>query len=256
MAFHDDKHVISMEGVVIWDGLTKPDAIESDPGKFSHNLRIAFKPGCPEQAELEKLVQDALAASQEFKGVMPHGGNHPISVIDPAKFPELPGHMAFSAGTRLGAPPVYDMNGAELQPMQYGRMIYNGTVVRLLVHAYAYNNKQKGVNFGLDGVQIVDATAPRLSIGAAGLDKGQVASAFSKPGAAPATSAAPAVPGATTPPPAVPYTGYADAPAVPGVPAAPAWPPVGWTQHPSNPQYWFMGQEVITETELRARVGA
>lgn len=249
MAFHDDKHVISMEGVVIWDGLTKPDPIESDPGNFSHNLRIAFKAGCPEQAELEQLVQAALAASQEFKGVMPHGGNHPISAIDPSKFPELPGYLAFSAGTRLGAPAVFDMNGAELQPMQYGRMIYNGTIVRILVHAYAYSNKQKGVNFGLDGVQIVDATAPRLSIGAAGLDKNQVAAAFgAKPAAA--TTPVPAVPGATTPPPAVPYTGYAD------VPTAPVWPPVGWTQHPSNPQYWFMGQEVITETKLRARVGA
>lgn len=38
-------------------------------------------------------------------------------------------------------------------------------------------------------------------------------------------------------------------------PPAPAWPPEGWTQHPEDPEYWFNdAEEVITETELRARV--
>jgi hypothetical protein len=38
-------------------------------------------------------------------------------------------------------------------------------------------------------------------------------------------------------------------------PPAPAWPPEGWTQHPSDPAYWYNAEdEVITEAELRARV--
>lgn len=57
--------------------------------------------------------------------------------------------------------------------------------------------------------------------------------------------------------PAENYTGYippvvpVDAPVVPVAPAV--WPPAGWTQHPQNAAYWFKGQEVITEAELRAR---
>lgn len=253
MAFHDKDHVVTMEGVVIWNGLTKPDDVQNQPDAKNWNLRIAFAPGCPEQAELETLVQQALAASPEFKGTMPHGGNHPISAIDPAKFPELPGHLAFSAGTRLGAPPVYDMNGAELQPMQYGPMFYNGTKVRLIVHAYAYSNKQKGVNFGLDGIQIVDAKAPRLSIGDAGLGKDQVAKAF---GGAPA-----AKPQATAS-----YTGYAqpgasDAPPPPADDAPPAppaeWPPQGWKENPNGPGWWYHvdTKEQLKEAALRQRLG-
>lgn len=78
--------------------------------------------------------------------------------------------------------------------------------------------------------------------------------AVQQPPATPAPQQqAPAVPGQQP----EPYSGYIptpeQAPAVPSVPTTPVWPPAGWTQHPQNPQYWYMGTEVITEAELRAR---
>jgi len=226
MAWHDDSHVISCDGVIIWEAVTKPDVNETS-GNQSWNLRIAVDPNAPEVAELRELRQKALRDSNK-KGVsVSQPGNDPISPIDAEKFPELPGRVCFSAGTIQGAPPVYDINGAELNPMTYGPQLYNGSVVRLLVHAYAYDNKQKGVNYGLDGVQIIDGKAPRLSIGAAGMAKDQVKAAF----------------------------GGARVPAAPGVPPAPGgpFPPVGWAAHPTAPGYFFMGQEVLSEAELRAR---
>jgi hypothetical protein len=41
-------------------------------------------------------------------------------------------------------------------------------------------------------------------------------------------------------------------------PVAPAtWsPPVGWTPHPSAPGYFYMGQEVLTEAQLKAKFAA
>lgn len=228
MAWHDDSHVITCNGVVIWEAITKPDVNESS-GNQTWNLRIAVKPDAPEVAELHQLVQKALRDSNK-KGVsVSNPGNNPISSIDAEKFPELPGHVCFSAGTIQGAPPVMDVNGAELNPMSYGPKLYNGTVVRLLVHAYAYDNKQRGVNFGLDGVQIIDGNAPRLSIGAAGMAKDAVKAAFG--GSAPA--AAPS------------------APPAPGQSAA--FPPAGWAPHPTSPGYFFCGQEVLTAAELRAK---
>jgi len=234
MAFVDDKHVITCEGVVIWEAVTKPDDVKSQPGKVNYNLRIAVLPSAPELAELEQLVQGALRES-EFKGVMPHGGNHPVSPIDESKFGPLglSGRLCFGAGTRLGAPKVFDANGQELQAMAYGPQLYNGARVKLLVHAYAYNNKQKGVNFGLDGVQIIDGQAPRLNIGGGGLAADKIAAAFG--GAPVAAAAAPAAPG-------VP-------PAVPGA----AFPPAGWLPHPSSPGYFYCGQEVLSEADLRAK---
>ncbi|MNJ10749.1 hypothetical protein D3C77_49130 [compost metagenome] len=227
MAWHDDSHVITCNGIVIWEAITKPDVNEST-GNQSWNLRIAVPANAPELAELEQLRQKALRDSNK-KGVsVSNPGNNPISDIDAEKFPELPGHKVFSAGTIQGAPPVMDVNGAELTPLSYGPKMYNGTVVRLLVHAYAYDNKQRGVNFGLDGVQLIDGNAPRLSIGAAGMSKDAVKSAFG--GAAPAHQATPPAPGAPA-----------------------AFPPEGWAVHPTAAGYFFKGQEVLTEAELRAK---
>lgn len=267
MAFFDQDHVITAVGVVIWDGLTSPDAIVREgvnTGKFNHNLRIAVPSNAPENQELQKLVEQALANST-VKGVDPQSpGNNPVSNIDLSKFPELPGHVAFTAGTQLGAPTVVDANGKELQALQYGKMIYNGCKVKLLVHAYPYNNKQKGVNFGLDGVQIIDSNAPRLSIGAGGMSAQQVAGAF---GGSARTE--PPVEANNRQQQREQYHGYtqpggnSDAPPAPvdedDAPPPPVeWPPVGWKPNPQNPAWWYntTTKEQIKETELRARVGA
>lgn len=263
MAFYDQDHVITATGVVIWDGITSPDAIVRDgqnTGKFNHNLRIAVPAGAPENAELQKLVEQTLAGSTVQGVSLANPGNNPISNIDTSKFPELPGHVCFTAGTQLGAPPVVDANGKELQAMQYGKMLYNGAKVKLLVHAYPYNKKQKGVNFGLDGIQIIDASAPRLAIGSAGMNASQVAGAFGG--------------GSRTAPPveanhqqqqqeAGQYHGYTEAPPAPPADDAPPpapveWPPEGWKPNPANPAWWYntTTKEQLKEADLRARVGA
>jgi hypothetical protein len=266
MAFYDQDHVITATGVVIWDGITSPDAIVRDgqnTGKFNHNLRIAVPAGAPENAELQKLVEQTLAGSTVQGVSLTNPGNNPISNVDTSKFPELPGHVCFTAGTQLGAPPVVDVNGKELQAMQYGKMLYNGAKVKLLVHAYPYNNKQKGVNFGLDGIQIIDCnpqTAPRLAIGSAGMNASQVAGAFGG--------------GSRTAPPveanhqqqqqeAGQYHGYTEAPPAPPADDAPPpapveWPPEGWKPNPNGPGWWYntTTKEQLKEADLRARVGA
>lgn len=229
MAWHDDSHVITCDGVVIWEAITKPDLNEAGD-RQTWNLRVAVMPNAPEVAELKELVQKALRDSNK-KGVsVSSPGNNPITDIDVAKFPELPGRVCFSAGTIQGAPPVMDANGSELAPLSYGPKLYNGTVVRLLVHAYAYDNKQKGINFGLDGVQIIDATAPRLSIGAAGMAKDAVKAAF----------------------------GGVAAPTAPPAPGAVSvdFPPAGWLVHPTAAGFFYCGQEVLSEADLRAKFPA
>lgn len=259
MAWTDDSHVLSCNGVIIWEAVTKPDT--NDDGSLSWNLRIAVDPNAPEVAELQQLVQLGLKNSTKKGVTLANPGNNPISPIDQSKFPELPGRVCFSAGTRQGQPPVYDANGAELQPMIFGPKLYNGTVVRLLVHSYAYENKQKGVNFGLDGVQIIDATAPRLSIGAAGMAKEAVAAAFAG-SAAPAQTPPPPVQqqsAAAHQPPPPPHTGYmgTDQTPPPPPPAAAPFPPTGWFLHPDAPgTYYNAAGEMVKEADLRARVGA
>lgn len=224
MAFFDENHVITGDALVIWDGITRPD---QDPktGQTKHNIKVAFPGNAPELAELEQLANKALAAS-EFKGQLPPGATWPIMDIDTTKqgLAHLTGYKTINAKTTLGAPQVYDLNGQELQPMQYSNMLYAGAKIRVLVHAYAFNNVQKGVAFGMDGIQIVDAQAPALEVGG-GLSKSQVGAAF---GGAPqqgAPAGPPAQP-APTPGPAAPPVQPPAAPS-PGFPDGPSAPPAG-----------------------------
>lgn len=263
MAWTDDSHVITCDGIVIWEALTNPDISDKD-GSKSWNLRIAVDPAAPEVAELKQLHQKALRESKKPGVTVQRPGNDPISVIDAAKFPELPPHwVCFSAGTKQGAPVVMSIDGAEMQPMAYGPLMYNGTKVRLLVHAYAYDNVQKGVNFGLDGVQVIDGTAPRLSIGAAGMSKDAVKAAFGAvtPGAVqqqPQTPPPPVQQAAAYQPPPPPHTGYMGTDQTPPPPPPAAiFPPQGWYAHPGAPgSFYNAANEILTEAALRARVGA
>lgn len=77
-------------------------------------------------------------------------------------------------------------------------------------------------------------------------------SAQTAPVAVATPSAAPVVqsgfPTAATPAPAAP------AAPPPAAPVAPVFPPEGWLVHPSAPGYYYKGQEVKTEADLRAMV--
>jgi hypothetical protein len=53
-----------------------------------------------------------------------------------------------------------------------------------------------------------------------------------------------------------PMPGMPAAPAAPPVPPPAAFPPAGWTAHPSAPGYFYMGTEVKSEAELRAPLAA
>ena len=180
---HDDKHVITGNAVVIWDGITRP---ETKDGNVIHSLKVALAPGSPEIAELQALVQETLVGSK-FKGVLPPGGKLPFIVAGtdkPSPDPQVSGYTMINAKTRVGAPTVHDINGGVLNPMAYGSMLYPGAVVKIIVHAFAYDsNGNQGVALGIDDIQIVDAAAPKLAV-ASGID---TAAAF---GGAPQTAAA------------------------------------------------------------------
>lgn len=108
------------------------------------------------------------------------------------------------------------------------------------------------------------SAAPVMSSGGVGM-----------PGTAPMAPQPPQMPGYPAPAPvAPPMPGYAPQPApmapapVPvtsGYPAPPApmpvappapvmFPPAGWTAHPQSPGYFYMGSEVLSEADLRARI--
>lgn len=174
MAKVGENNVISGRAIVLWDGITHPETKVKDDGTSTvvHSLKVAMLPSDPSFAEIDAIAKAALLAHPKLKGVIPPGGYDWHMPNDPAKFDGvLAGHIEFNCKTFKGFPPeVFDANNVALDPMQYGRMLYPGAIVNVLVHSYAYFDKSKGVTLGLDGIRIMDATAPRLNVGAGGID--------------------------------------------------------------------------------------
>ncbi len=193
MAKVGDNNVISGRAIILWDGITTPEVKTKPDGtqQTVHSLKVAMLPSDPSFAEIDAIAKAALLAHPKLKGVIPPGGYNWHMPNDLAKFDGvLAGYVEFNCKTFKGYPPeVFDLNNQPLDPMQYGRMLYPGTVVNVLVHSYAYDDKSKGVTLGLDGIRIMDATAPRLNVGAGGID---AAKAFGGGGAPPAAGVPPA----------------------------------------------------------------
>lgn len=223
MSVHNDGSVVfTCPGIVLWDGINNPDRNDAE-GYVQHSLKIAIPETAPEKVELEQLATKTLNES-EFKGQLPPGGNWPIAAIDLSKFgdsaPLLTGRVAINGKTYKGVPPVYDASNQLLNPVQAGQMIYPGAVVKLLVSGKSFNNVSKGIKYQLEGIMIIDATAPKLDVGG-GMSASEVGAVMA--------GTSPVAP-APAPAPVAPHPGFvagaAAAPVPPGpaVPAAPAAP--------------------------------
>jgi len=232
MSFFQEDNVITGNVILTWDGLRHPQ--ERSSGSLNYNVSVLIPQNAPEVAELESIAKACLAKSDLGAGIgmLPAGALWPLGKpADPVKFgAEYTNYLQISAGSSRGIPKIVDINGNELTSMVYGPMLYPGCIMRLIVNAWPYTTINKGISFGLQGLQIVDATAPQLAVGG-GLSAGDMASAFggSPVQSVPATPsvAPPAVAGATIPA------------ASPGV--APPAPPVA-------PATDFVPQKIMSPT--------
>lgn len=228
MRIGDDK-VMTGNVVLCWDGLRKPD--KRDGGSFDWNIQFLIAQNAPEFAELTELATAELNAG-EFHGTMPAGGGWPLTkVADPVKYgPEYANFVRIKAGSSQGVPPLVDVNGQQTDIAVCGQMLYPGCIVKAIVRAFTYTKINKGISFGLNGLQIIDSTAPPLPV-ASGMSPSEVASAFG--GAQQATTLPPSAmqtPMPTMQPPLAPGTGPALPPGPPpGAPLIPGAPTMTMT---------------------------
>jgi len=165
------KNMVVCRGIVVWDGITRPEALEAKDGKapgMKWNLKIVLEPNNPDLPVLDQLAQRELFEG-EFKGNLPRGGNMPIGNVGNDEFKGMfPGHAVINVST-FRQPQVVGENGNTLQPHEYGPLIYNGQRVDVILHCNTYNNVSKGVATRLDAIRILTSeNAPRLDIGGGG----------------------------------------------------------------------------------------
>ena len=223
MSIYKEVHVITGAGPIVWNGITQPET-KNDPktggSTVIHSLKIALLPGSPEFAELQALAEKELREGM-WKGKFPSNGLWPLNNVDAGEIdPALVGRVCVNAKTTSGVPQVFDANGLALDALAYGPMFYAGAIVKIMLHAFSYDNKNKGVAFGLDGVQIIDATVPRLAV-SGGIDAtGAFAPVTGPPVTGPPVTGPPVTGPPVTGPPVTgpPVTG----PPVTGPPVTPA----------------------------------
>jgi hypothetical protein len=165
------KNMVVCRGIVVWDGITRPEALEAREGKapgMKWNLKVVLEPNNPDLPVLDQLAQRELFEG-EFKGVLPRGGNMPIGTVGPGEFKDLfPGCAVINVST-FRQPQVIGENGNALQPHEYGPLFYNGQRVDVILHCSTYNNVSKGVATRLDAVRVLTSeNAPRIDIGGGG----------------------------------------------------------------------------------------
>ena len=172
----DEKHVKLCGGIIVWDGVTRPEVMAQgvNAGKPKWSLKIVFEPNNPDVALFAALSTSTLQQSQ-FRGVLPAGGYMPVGVCGPTEFNGLyNGWSVVSFKTTLRVPDVYDEAGAPLDAMQYAPMMYSGQRVDVLAHCYEYNQKAKGIAAGLDAFAIIaSANAPRQDFGGTRVDSAE-----------------------------------------------------------------------------------
>lgn len=240
--FHNDNFVITGNCRVLWDGITRPEAL--DGGGFKHSIKVAQLASSPENGELQ-VILDRELQNGEFRGVLPPGGLPGMGDIRGGEYGDMiPGHKVFNTVTFNGAPEVFDINGQKLDPAHYGSMLYPGATVQLIVSARSYNNKSKGLGFWLNGIKIIDATTPKLPVGGGAVDAGAAfASAPAGVGSAPVSGATPqtaVVAPSAAPVMAAPVASVAPAPA--GSPPAPVAP---------APDFLMVNGQQFTAEQLR-----
>jgi hypothetical protein len=163
----DENNVMIEGAIVVWEGLKNP--ARKDDGTASYELGIVIPPTSPDKMLLDQLAGQELQRSQ-WRGVMPAGGNWPIKVIEASDLDgQFTGWIKMSVKTKH-TPQCYSETGDIIQePMVWGPTLYTGQKVDVLVNAYEYNNKQKGIAFGLQGFcPLVSAGASPISIGGSG----------------------------------------------------------------------------------------
>ncbi len=158
----DPRFVMLNGGTVIYENLADTT---NDNGKFV--IRAAFPPGHPDVALMEQLGQSALQQS-EFRGQMPAGGNWFSKVLGPEDYDGMfNGWTAIKFTSKFCQ--IYDENGGTIPNMQWAQSVFPGQKVNVVADAWTYNNVQKGVGAGMDGVQVVaSAGAQRLAFSGGG----------------------------------------------------------------------------------------
>ena len=190
MPMHDQENVIVENAIVVWDAITMPE-VPDHGGPAKYKIKVIIPAGSPDADLVNQIASNCLMNSK-WKGQMPQGGVWPITPVAPGEYGDMfpGGHVINPSSKHM--PDVYNDAGQKMDPMQYNGLLYQGQSVDVIVNAWDFDNRAKGVSSGLQGLRInLSRNAPRQQITQGGGTGFNVAGVFGGGGQAPAQQGAP-----------------------------------------------------------------
>ena len=170
-----EQDYVRIDGCVIaYDGVTRPEIQQQgdNAGKPKWTLKVLVPPQSPDLGLFDQLSRRALQTSK-FRGQLPAGGRMPIGLAQPGEFNDMfLGWAVINAKSGRKAPDVYSEDGKLLSAIEYGRLIFTGQRVNVLVGCYEYDKAgNKGISAGLEAIQIVtSANAQFIALSGSGVN--------------------------------------------------------------------------------------
>ncbi len=237
---------------LVWDNASKQN-VDKQTGKINWGVTVAIPRNSATYKEM-RAAADA-ATAKAYPTGKPFKFKDWEAEFDPAKYPEFsPAEYVFARFSSKDAKVTF--NGTqEVAREEFGRLAYPGAKVAVVGRVWCYMPDEKtanqtGIKWFYEGVQLVDATTPRLSI-SSGMSSADVANAFgAQPSAASAFTSAPAAAPVAQPTPPAASTPVAPNPGiVPPVPTAKmttagqtveSFLAVGWTVEQMRADGWVV----------------
>lgn len=146
--------IVTPVGRLSFPYLFTPEVNKLNPGAPAKYTSLIVFDSDADLHKIEAIMAEVIAAQWGDAG-LPAGANNPLrDASEKAGMGE-----PFTSGSKFikvqsqFAPGLVDINR---QPILDPKEIYRGVYARVHIHAYAYDNVQKGVGFGLDNVQKVE----------------------------------------------------------------------------------------------------
>ncbi len=177
------KTLITAVALLSYPHLDEPQQPKNGKGKAKYSVSLVFAPGTDITALQEAVAEagvDKFGASAVAK-LKSNGLKNPIrmdaeskgypegSIFINARSEQQPGMVYLWPDKSTGKPelviPGLAVSGYELTDADKKRIkevFYPGAKVRAQLTAFGYDNESKGVSFGLNHIQLVDGTTPRI----------------------------------------------------------------------------------------------
>lgn len=162
------KDILTPVALASYPFIFKPTTNQKNEEQYS--ITLVFPEGSdlePLRRAIAKAAADKFGSDKAAKALRSGPFSNPLRLVTDEEAEEKgypKGSFMLRAKSKIKPGVVTRAKGPNGKPLplEDGSMLYPGALVRASVRFYGYDNESKGVGCGLSGLQLWDATTPRI----------------------------------------------------------------------------------------------